>query len=105
MNSQVSELQRRKQTAVRLSKDVREEVKLKLVNGGICYVFVSPEALDGKWKALLTKPSFSSVIKAVFCNEAHCIEIWSGGVDPFARAHKAGISTIVFPLSSALCGS
>ena len=89
MNSQVGKLHKRNQSAVRLSQDISKDDELKLLNGSIRYVFASPEALDeGRWKSILLKPSFSLAIKAVFCDEAHCVEVWGGGVFPFRQSYS-----------------
>jgi len=43
---------------------------------------------EGKWMVLLTKPSFSSAIQAMFCDDAHCVEIWGGGVELFCQSYS-----------------
>ena len=44
----------------------------------------------GPWKSVLMTPSFNK--SAVFCDEAHCIELWGGGVEPFHQSYSKLVS-------------
>lgn len=100
MISQVDELHKRKQSTARLSQDVLAEDKCKLLNGSIRYIFASPEALhEGRWKSLLAKPSFSLAFIAVFCNEAHCKEVWGSHIDSFHQSYSKLASLQLFFIS------
>lgn len=60
----------------------------RLLDGSICYIVSAPEALDERrWKSVLMTPSVNKSIKAVFCDEAHWIELWGGGVEPFRQSY------------------
>ena len=60
MNSQVRDLRRRCQRAVRLSSDISKEEESLLRKGLITYVFSSPELLlEGHWRILLRSEDFT----------------------------------------------
>ena len=91
MASQVSDLQTRNQSALRLSCDMKAEDVSKLKSGHIRYVFCAPEALDeDRWKDSLRTSSVREGlnIRAVFCDEAHCIEAWGSGLEPFRQSYS-----------------
>ena len=72
----------------------------KLREGRFRYVFSAPEALaEGRWRAMFTVPTYSKSIMAVFFDEAHCVEIWGGGVNPFRRSYSklASIQSFLAP--------
>ena len=110
MESQVKDLHARNQNAMRLSAELTAEDEKKLASGLIRYLFCSPETLDErKWKTFLSTFSYNKSIKAVFIDEAHCMEAWSNH-SRFAwlleelRTNQIGtIKTIVFCRSIADC--
>ena len=68
--------------------------------GNISYVFSAQEALDEeRWKAAL-RSSKGLKVRAVFCDEAHCIEMWGGGVEPFRQSYAKIASLQSFLLSN-----
>ena len=100
MTSQVDDLRKRNQSAVRLLHELAAADEEKLREGRFRYVFSAPEALaEGRWRAMFTVPTYSKSIMAVFFDEAHCIEIWGGGVDPFRRSYSklASIQSFLAP--------
>ena len=89
MVSQVDDLRKCNLSTVRLSHDLSKEDECRLLNGSICYVFSAPEALnERKWKSLLMTPNFNNSVKAVVCDEAHCVEIWGSGIEPFRQSYS-----------------
>ena len=89
MVSQVDDLRKRNQSAVRLTHDLSKEDECRLFNGSIRYVFSAPEALnERKWKSLLMTPSFNNSVKAVVCDEAHCVELWGSGIEPYHKSYS-----------------
>ena len=87
MNSQVHDLRKRNQSALRLSADASTDEQSWLMCGNISYVFSAPEALDEeRWKAAL-RSSKGLKVRAVFCDGSHCIEMWGGGVKPFRQSY------------------
>ena len=89
MISQVDDLRKRNQSAVRLAHDLSKEDECRLFNGSIRYVFSAPEALkERKWKSLLMTPSFNNCVKAVVCDEAHCVELWGSSIEPFRQSYS-----------------
>ena len=100
MNSQVHDLRKRNQSALRLSVDASTDEQSQLMCGNISYVFSAPEALDEeRWKAAL-RSSKGLKVRAVFCDEAHCIEMWGGGVEPFRQSYAKIASLQSFLLSN-----
>ena len=88
MNSQVQDLRSRCQRAVRLSSDISKEEESLLRKGLITYVFSSPESLlEGHWRILLRSEDFTRSVRAVFIDEAHCVEAWGAGVEPFRKRY------------------
>ena len=76
MVSQIDDLRKRNQSTVRLTHDSSKEDECRLFNDSIRYIFLAPEALnERKWKSLLMTPSFNNSVKAVVCDEAHCVEL------------------------------
>ena len=58
------------------SKHSERNDEYKEFNGSIRYVFSAPKALnEHKWKSLLMTLIFNSSVKAVVCDEAHCVEL------------------------------
>lgn len=63
----------------------------KLKSGHIRYVLCAPEALDeDRWEDSLKTSSVREGlnISAVFCDEAHCIEAWGSGLEPFRQSYS-----------------
>jgi ATP-dependent DNA helicase RecQ len=86
METQVDDLCRRGQNAVRLVHTLSVE---ECVAESVRYVFVAPEALEEpRWKELLRQDSFSGRLKGIFIDEAHCIETWGSGKFPFRREYS-----------------
>ena len=80
METQISDLRRRGQEAIRLISSHVDGSCEKTAR----YVFVSPEALEEpQWKMLLLDSCFTNRLKAIFIDEAHCIESWGSGKIPF----------------------
>ena len=83
MVSQVDDLCKRK------SKRSESKNECKLFNGSIRYVFSAPEALNlCKWKSLLMTPIFNNSVKAVVCDEVHCVELWGSSIEPFRQSYS-----------------
>ena len=83
MESQVADLCKRGQEAVRLvsspKKGFEETAR---------YVFASPEALEEpQWKTFLLDSRFNDRLRAIFIDEAHCIDSWGGGKVPFREEY------------------
>ena len=71
------------------SKRSESKDECKLFNGSICYVFLAPEALNlCKWKSLLMTPIFNNSVKAVVCDEVHCVELWGSSIEPFRQSYS-----------------
>ena len=60
-----------------------------MFNGSIRYVFSAPKALnEHKWKSLLMTPNFNNSVKAVVCDEAHCVELWGSSIEPYHQSYS-----------------
>ena len=67
MISQVDDLHKHNQSAVRVTHNLSKEDGCRLFSGSIRYVFSAPEALnERKWKSLLMTPSVNNSVKAGF---------------------------------------
>ena len=87
----MADLRRRGQLAARLSQSLNRDSEFDEV---IRYVFAAPEALDEpRWKALLLESKFTDQLRAIFLDEAHCIEAWGGGKSPFHQ-HYSKLATL-----------
>ena len=83
------------------SKHSESKDECKLFNGSIRYVFLAPEALnEHKWKSLLMTPSFNNSVKAVVCDEAHCVELWGSSIEPYHQSYSNLASLQAFLTSS-----
>ena len=84
--SQVKDLQARRQTAVRLAGDVTKDED-QLYREAISYAYSSPESVtETRWKTLMRTEEFVSNLEAFF-DEAHCVESWGAGLEPFHRKY------------------
>ena len=91
MESQVADLRKRGQLAARLTQSLNRDSGF---DEEIRYVFAAPEALDeARWKALLLEEKFTGRLRAIFFDEAHCIEAWGGGKSPF-RQHYTKLASL-----------
>ena len=83
------------------SKRSESKDECKLFNGAIRYVFSAPEALNlCKWKSLPMTPNFSNSVKAVVCDEAHCVELWGSSIEPYHQSYSNLASLQAFLTSS-----
>ena len=88
MNKQVKDLFSRGLSAVRLGTEMTPVEKDLVEKGLIPYVFSSPESLqERRWKYMLLSSRYQSRVKAVFIDEAHCVEVWGSGKDPFRKSY------------------
>ena len=71
------------------SKHSESKDECKLFNGSIRYVFSVPKALnEHKWTSLLMTPNFNNSVKAVVCDEAHCVELWGSSIEPHHQSYS-----------------
>ena len=105
MNKQVEDLITRGLSAVRLGSDLTSSAKESLERGEITYVFASPESLQTKtWRQLLLSSPYQSYLKAVFIDEAHCVDMWGSGNEPFRRCyHHLGELRSLLPNNVPFC--
>ena len=83
------------------SKRSESKDECKVFNGSIRYVFSAPKALtERKWKSLLMTPSFNNSVKAVVCDEAHCVEFWGSSIEPYHQSYSNLASLQAFLTSS-----
>ena len=88
MTSQVNDLKRRNQSALCFTGDITGADEDSIHKGIFKYVFLAPEAVaEKKWKSILIESCLSKTIQVVFVHEAHCVELWGGGVDPFRKSY------------------
>ena len=88
MTSQVNDLKKRNQSALFFTGDITGADEDSIRKGIFKYVFLAPEAVaEKKWKSILMESCLSKTIQAVFVDEAHCVELWGGGVDPFRKSY------------------
>ena len=80
MEKQVDGLVQRGQSAVRLWGELPGEMEEAVFSGRVRYIFGSPECLEEKkWREMLLLPVYQTRLKAVFIDEAHCVDMWGGG--------------------------
>ena len=90
MDKQVSNLVERGLKAARLSSDLPAPETDAVQRAVFTYIFSSPELLqEGKWRRSLLNAPYQRRLTAVFINEAHCMEMWGGGKDPFRLSYGA----------------
>ena len=104
MNRQVHELVERGQSAVRLSSSLPKDVE-DVLSGQVRYLFGSPECFEErKYRNMLLAPVYQTHLKAVFVDEAHCVDMWGGGKEPFRKAYqKLGDLRSFFAKQCAFC--
>ena len=62
--------------------------KISYIEGTLGTYFSSPESVtETRWKTLMRTEEFVSNLKAVFFDEAHCVESWGAGLEPFRRKY------------------
>ena len=89
MDKQIQELVERGQSAVRLSSSLPKDVEEAVLSGQVRYIFGSPECFEErKYRDMLLAPVYQTHLKAVFVDEAHCVEMWDGGKEPFRKAYQ-----------------
>lgn len=86
MESQVDDLRRRGQSAARLTQSMNRSSDF---DEAVRYVFAAPEGLDEpSGKALLLEGKYSDRLRAIFFDEAHCVEAWGSGKNPFRQQYS-----------------
>ena len=105
MNKQVEDLKQRGLSAIRLSSDLPAEVEDSVKRAQIMYIFASPEILEErKWRELLLTTEYQICLKAVFIDEAHCVEMWANSRDPFRHSYqKLGDLRSFLPINVPFC--
>ena len=89
MDKQVQDPKQRDLKALRLSSDLSSEALVSVKETIITYLFTSPEILqEMKWRRMFMNVLYQTRLKAVFIDEAHCVEMWGGGQHPFRQSYK-----------------
>lgn len=105
MTKQVGDLTKRGLSAVRLSNDLSPVTKETVAKAEVMYIFVSPEIVqERRWRELLLTSEYQAKLRAVFVDEAHCVEMWGGGSDPFRSSYRQlGDLRSFLPVSVPFC--
>ena len=105
MNKQVDDLAERGLSAVRLTNDLASDAKSAVVEGRVNYIFASPEMLqERRWRDVFLTTLFQKKLKAVFVDEAHCVEVWGSGKQPFRESYgQIGDLHSIFPPDVPFC--
>lgn len=65
------------------------EAQSTVEKGEATYIFASPEMLqERRWRDLFLQDHYQKNLRAVFIDEAHCVEAWGGGKHPFRKSYS-----------------